>query len=71
MISSVLGAVIMSMATVAMLISIDLSDKVLNQAGKHPLTEAEKKIVRRISAIDSTHMSDLETQIQRLELPSD
>ena len=45
MISSVLGAVIMSAATVAMLVTINFSNKVLNEVGKNPLSDQERKIL--------------------------
>ena len=46
MISSLLGTVIMSAATVAMLIAINFTDKALINAGKYPLTSQEKQILR-------------------------
>ena len=46
MISSLLGTVIMSAATVAMLIAISFTDKALIKAGKYPLTSEEKQILR-------------------------
>ena len=45
MISSVLGAVIMSAATVAMLVTLNFSNKVLNEVGKNPLSGQERKIL--------------------------
>ena len=45
MISSVLGAVIMSAATVAMLATLNFSNKVLNEVGKNPLSGQERKIL--------------------------
>ena len=45
MISSVLGAVIMSAATVAMLVTLNFSNKVLNEVGKNPLSDQERNIL--------------------------
>ena len=45
MISSVLGAVIMSAATVAMLVTLNFSNKVLNEVGKNPLSDQERDIL--------------------------
>ena len=45
MISSVLGAVIMSAATVAMLVTLNFSNKVLNEVGKDPLSDQERNIL--------------------------
>ena len=45
MISSLIGAVIMSAVTVAMLIAIKLTDNALTNVGKYPLTNEEKQIL--------------------------
>ena len=45
MISSLIGAVIMSAVTVAMLIAIRFTDDALTKYGKYPLTNEEKKIL--------------------------
>ena len=45
MISSLIGSVIMSAVTVAMLISIKYTDKALNEVGRYPLTKQEKQIL--------------------------
>ena len=45
MISSIVGAVIMSAATVAMLVALNISNQALNKVGKHPITEQEKEIL--------------------------
>jgi len=45
MISSLIGSVIMSAVTVAMLIAINITDKALKEAGRYPLTNQERKIL--------------------------
>lgn len=45
MISSLIGAVIMSAVTVAMLIAIRFTDNALTKYGKYPLTNEEKEIL--------------------------
>ena len=45
MISSVLGAVIMSAATVAMLVTLQFTNKVIKEVGKEPLREKERNIL--------------------------
>ena len=45
MISSLVGAVIMSTITVAMLIAINVTDKSLINVGKYPLTSQERQIL--------------------------
>ena len=46
MISALIGAVIMSAVTVAMLIALKVSDNALKKVGKYPLTEQERKILK-------------------------
>ena len=45
MISSLIGSVIISAVTVAMLIAINITDKALKEAGRYPLTNQEKQIL--------------------------
>mgnify|MGYP000409522706 FL=1 len=45
MISSLIGSVIMSAVTVAMLLAIDITDKALTKVGKYPLTTQERQIL--------------------------
>ena len=46
MISSLIGSVIMSAVTVAMLIAVKVSDNALSNVGKYPLSENEEDILR-------------------------
>ena len=45
MISALIGSVIMSAVTVAMLVAINITDKALSNVGKYPLTNEERKIL--------------------------
>ena len=45
MISSVIGAVIMSAATVSMLVTLNFTNKVLKEVGKEPLRDKERNIL--------------------------
>ena len=45
MISSLIGSVIMSAVTLAMLLAINITDKALTKVGKYPLTKQERKIL--------------------------
>ena len=45
MISALIGSVIMSAVTLAMLLAIDITDKALTKVGKYPLTTQERKIL--------------------------
>ena len=45
MISALIGTVIMSAVTVAMLMAVDVTDKALLKVGKYPLTKQERQIL--------------------------
>ena len=45
MISALIGAVVMSAVTVAMLLAVDVTDKALIKVGKYPLTKQERQIL--------------------------
>ena len=45
MISSLVGAVIMSGVTIAMLLAVRITDNALNKVGKYELTTQEKQIL--------------------------
>ncbi len=45
MISALIGSVIMSAVTIAMLLAIDITDKALNKVGRYPLTNKEREIL--------------------------
>jgi len=45
MISALIGSVIMSAVTLAMLLAIDITDKALINVGKYPLTTQERQIL--------------------------
>ena len=45
MISSLIGSVIMSAVTLAMLLAINITDKALTKVGKYPLTSQERQIL--------------------------
>ena len=63
MISALIGSVIMSAVTLAMLLAIDITDKALTKVGKYPLTTQEKQIL-----IDAGfNMEDIENINQEIE----
>tara|TARA_Y100001978_G_C23518183_1_gene348935 strand:+ start:32 stop:241 length:210 start_codon:yes stop_codon:yes gene_type:complete len=45
MISALVGAVIMTGVTVAMLLAVQVSDNALKKVGKYPLTKQEREIL--------------------------
>ncbi len=67
MISSLVGAVIMSAATVAMLVAIRITDNALNKVGKYPLTDEEKMILEDAGFKDQTKIDDINREIELLD----
>ena len=64
MISALIGSVIMSAVTVAMLLAIDITDKALNKVGKYPLTTKERQIL-----IDAGYdLEDIENVNQEIKI---
>ena len=64
MISSLIGSLIMSAVTVAMLIAINYTDKALTEAGRHPLTSQEREIL--INAGLKKYIEDINQDIKSL-----
>jgi len=63
MISALVGAVIMSGVTVAMLLAITVSDNALKKVGKYPLTKQERKILTD-AGFNSQDIKDINTDIR-------
>ena len=66
MISALIGSVIMSAVTVAMLIAIDVTDKSLVEVGKYPLTSQERQILID-AGFNSIEIENLNQEIRLLE----
>ena len=66
MISSLIGSVIMSAVTVAMLIAVDVTDKALLKVGKYPLTSQERQILID-AGFNSIEIENLNQEIRLLK----
>ena len=66
MISALIGSVIMSAVTVAMLMAVDVTDKSLVKVGKYPLTTQERKILID-AGFNLKEIEDLNQEIELLE----
>ncbi len=66
MISSVIGAVIMSAATVAMLVTLQFTNKVEKEVGKDYLTIDERKILTDAFWTDPADLSKINRAIENL-----
>ncbi len=66
MISALIGSVIMSAVTVAMLMAVDVTDKALKKVGKYPLTSQERKILINAD-FNLVDIENINRDIKRLE----
>ena len=66
MISALIGTVIMSAVTVAMLLAIDITDKALSNVGRYPLTTQERKILID-AGFNSEDIENINLEIKLLE----
>lgn len=67
MISALVGAVIMSGVTVAMLLAISVSDDALKQSGKYPLTKNEEGILRDAGLVEKIESINDDINLLRFE----
>ena len=65
MISALIGSVIMSAVTVAMLIAVKFSDEALSKVGRYPLTIEERQILIN-AGFDSIDIENLNQEIKSL-----
>tara|TARA_B100001093_G_scaffold425079_1_gene418469 strand:+ start:329 stop:538 length:210 start_codon:yes stop_codon:yes gene_type:complete len=66
MISALIGSIIMSTVTVAMLIAINVTDKALKKAGRYSLTNEESQILID-AGYNSLDIKNLNQEIESLE----
>ena len=66
MISALIGSVVMSAVTVAMLMAVDVTDKALLNVGKYPLTSQERQILID-AGFNSIEIENLNQEIKLLK----
>ena len=66
MISALIGAVIMSGVTVALLLAVQVTDNALTKVGKYQLTNKEKQILRD-AGFDSQDIESVNDDIDLIE----
>ena len=65
MISALIGSVIMSAVTVAMLIAVKFSDEAMSKVGRYPLTIEERQILIN-AGFDSLDIENINQEIKSL-----
>ena len=66
MISAVIGGVIMSAATVAMLLALNFTDNLMKNVGKEPLREKERNILIN-AGFDFSDIDIINKEIESLD----
>ena len=66
MISSVLGAVIMSAATVSMLIALRITNETYKNIGRQPLSSTEKEILSKAGFTSREHLDIVNNHIKEI-----
>ena len=67
MISSLIGSVIMSAVTVAMLIALNVVNKGLTNVGKYPLNDEEILLLREAGYTSSLDIQNINDDIKALD----
>ena len=65
MISALIGAVIMSAVTVAMVIAVKVSDNAIKNVGKYPMTQQEREILKN-ARYDENDIENINEEIKQL-----
>ena len=65
MISALIGSVIMSAVTVAMLIALNYTDKALTKVGRYPLTSQERQVLKN-AGFDFVDIENINQEIKSL-----
>ena len=66
MIDAVIGAVIMVAATSALVFAVEISESIITNAGRGPLSESERAILISAGYLDDTSLNSLQSYVQSL-----
>ena len=66
MLSSLVGVVIMSVATVSLLVATRIGDEAIRSAGKHSLTKHEITIIRHAGWNSKDNLDNLNDEVKTL-----
>ena len=67
--SSVLGSIIISMATVSLFIAVKMGEKTVRDSGNYPLTNTEKAYILKIPDYGYDDLDNLELDVESLSAP--
>lgn len=66
MIDAIVGAVIVVASTTGLVLAVELGNSVMNQAGRHPLTQYEREMLRSAGFEDSNNIKLLQADLDSL-----
>lgn len=66
MIDAVIGAVIMVAATSALVFAVEISESIISNAGRGPLSESERAILISAGYLDDASLNSLQSYVQSL-----
>ena len=66
MLDAIVGAVIIVVATSALILAIEVAEKSLQSAGRQPLNSAEVELLQRAGRSDSVSLNKLQADLDAL-----
>jgi hypothetical protein len=66
MLDAIVGAVIMVVATSALVLAIEVAEQSLNSAGRQPLNSAELELLQRAGRSDAASLNKLRADLDAL-----
>ena len=66
MIDALVGTVIMVAATTALVLAVEFAQQSMSQAGRHPLNDSERVMLKRAGLADSSSINKLSADLMAL-----
>lgn len=66
MIDAIVGSVIVVAATTGLLLAVEVSNRAMSDAGRHPLSQAEREMLRSAGLDSSQEISALQSDLDSL-----
>lgn len=66
MIDALVGAVIMVIATAGLVLAVEVGNRAMSRAGRHPLNDAERELVKSIYPDDNQKLNNLQADLESL-----
>ena len=67
MLDAIVGAVIVVVATSALVLAIEVAEKSLDSAGRQPLNAAERELLQRAGRSDAASLNKLQADLESLQ----